>query len=190
MRAAAGWLAASALLLASPNRAPAQGLELAFRGAEVFMGTVFPTTSERGAAFGGTLWMGRAFHPRAQWGLGLQYGSADRTDGLVSVRDIVFSIDLAVPLAPRARVHPYVGVTGGLHSADALVRGTMMDPAADALADELDGYRLGGGGFAGLIAFLTETGSVGLFLDYRFVAARDLTHQMARVGIRFSVRGR
>lgn len=180
------WVFVAILLVTSAARS--QTFDLSFRGAEVYTGMIFPTHSARGATFGGTLWLGTALHPCIGWGLGLQYGSADRLDEAVAVRTIVVSIDLTRPLA-FGRLAPYIGLTGGLHSADATVTSTAADPAAEFLADDIDGYKLGGGGFAGVVLQLTDTGSVGLLLEYRLVGAPDVTFQAARAGIRFSVGG-
>lgn len=188
MRFARGWVGV-AFLLAAPAAAEGQTFDLAFRGADVFTGAIFPTRSERGAAFGGTLWLGHSLHPRALWGLGIHYGSADRADGPVAVRNIILSFDLALPLS-SGRLYPYVGLTGGLHSAEATVLSPGSDPLADFLAEDIEGYKLGGGGFGGLALGLTETHSVGILLEYRYVGAPDVSHQAARVGIRFAVGGR
>ena len=177
-------LGLSALLYALP--ASAQTFELAFGGADVYTGMIFPTRSDHGATFGGTVWLGRALHPRIAWGLGLQYASADRLDEAVTVRTIVFSVDLARPLT-SGRLVPYLGLTGGLHSADATVLSQTADPPAEILAEDIDGYKLGGGGFAGVVLQLTDTGSIGLLLEYRLVGAPDVTFQAVRGGIRFFV---
>lgn len=187
IRPIAGLLAG--LTLALPAAGRGQTFDLAFRGAEVHTGAVFPTRSERGAAFGGTLWLGTALHPRVLWGLGLGYSSADRTDGRVGVRVVAISIDLTLPIS-AGRLYPYLGATGGLLSAEAAVLGSGIDPPAEFLADDIEGYKLGGGAFAGLALQLTETGSVGLLLEYRYVGAPDVSRQAGRVGIRFSVGGR
>lgn len=177
-----------ALFSLFPRAARAQTFDLAFRGAEVYTGMIFPTRSDRGATFGGTLWLGNVLHPRIGWGIGLQYGSADRVDEAVAVRTIAFSIDLTRPLA-SGRLYPYLGLTGSLLSADATVLSPTDDPDAELLAQDIDGYKLGGGGFAGLVFQLTDTGSVGVLLEYRLVGAPDVTFQAARAGIRFSVGG-
>lgn len=180
-----------ALVALSPLAAPpasAQTFDLAFGGADVYTGLIFPTRSERGATFGASVWLGHVLHPRIAWAIGLQYGSADRLDEAVAVRTISFSLDLARRLA-AGRLYPYVGLTGSLLSADATVLSATSDPPAELLADDLDGYRLAGGGFAGLVFELTETGSVGLLLEYRLVGAPEVTYQAARAGIRFAVGG-
>lgn len=188
------WVALATFGFAAPASASGQGLDVAFRGAEVYAGAVFPTRSERGASFGATLWLGTIFHPRLLWGPGVHYATADRTDGPVAVRDIVISLDFAYPLVATGRLYPYLGVTGGVHSVEATVLTTDGDPAslafAEFLAEDIGGYKLGGGGFAGLVLLLTETGSMGLLVEYRLVGAPDVTHQEGRAGIRFSVGGR
>ena len=178
----------AAFSLIAPAAAASQTVDLVFRGADVYTGVIFPTRSERGAAFGGTLWLGTAFDTHALWGLGLQYGSADRTDGPVAVRNVIISIDLTFLLA-RGRLYPYVGVTGGLISAEATDLSSGSDPRASFLVQDIDGYKLGGGGFGGLVLGLTETQSVGLLLEYRYVGVPDVSHQSVRAGIRFSVGG-
>ncbi|MGH7544865.1 MAG: hypothetical protein ACREKI_01630 [Gemmatimonadota bacterium] len=178
----------AAAWLLTPRLADAQTFDFAFRGADVYTGLIFPTRSDRGATLGATVWLGSALHPRIGWGVGLQYGSADRVDEAVAVRTISFSIDLTRRLA-SGRLYPYLGLTGSLLSADATVLSPTSDPPAESLAEDLDGYRLGGGGFAGLGFQLTETGSVGFLLEYRLVGAPDVTYQAARAGIRFAVGG-
>lgn len=185
-RTAALALALVALRPLAPPLAHAQTFDLAFRGADVYTGLIFPTRSDRGATFGATVWLGRVLHPRIGWGIGLQYGSADRVDEAVAVRTIGFSLDLTRRLA-SGRLYPYLGLTGILLSADATVLSATSDPPAELLAEDIDGYRLGGGGFAGLVFELTETGSVGFLLEYRLVGAPDVTYQAARGGIRFAV---
>ena len=181
-------LSLAAAWLLTPRLAHAQTFDFAFRGADVYTGLIFPTRSDRGATFGATVWLGSVLHPRIGWGVGLQYGSADRVDEAVAVRTISFSIDLTRRLA-SGRLYPYIGLTGSLLSADATVLSPTSDPPAEFLAEDLDGYRLGGGGFAGLVFQLTETGSVGFLLEYRLVGAPDVTYQAVRAGIRFAVGG-
>ncbi len=180
-----------ALTLLAPTEGRAQGIDFSFRGVDVFSGVVFPTRADRGASFGAALWLGTAFHPRLRWGLALDYASADRLDAAVTVRSILFSLDFLFPLSEGGRLVPYLGATGSLHSVDTTVEEGSLSPAellaAEGVADDVAGYKLGGGGFAGLVLHLTETGSVGVLLEYRLVGAPDVTHQEARGGIRFSV---
>ncbi|MBI4513780.1 MAG: hypothetical protein HY702_06680 [Gemmatimonadetes bacterium] len=174
-----------ALSLAVAERAPAQGIELSFRGADVYAGAVFPETAQRGASFGGVAWLGRVFHPRVQWGLGLRFASADRTDARLSVRDIAFYLDLALPLLSSGWLQPYVGVTGSLDNVSA----TPEDEASEIdrfRAEGIDGYKLGAGAFAGFGFPITGTGAVGFLVEYRFVVVPKVTYQEVRAGIRLS----
>jgi hypothetical protein len=192
-RVATTVLAAVLGAIGAPKTADAQFVGLSFRGAHVYAGGVFPTASDRGASFGAVLWIGTLLDRRLPWGPAIHYSSADRTDAPVTVRDIALAIDAAYPLGSMGRIVPYLGASASLHSADARVSDAVTDPGelatAEAVAADVDGYKLGGAGFGGLVWQLTETGAVGLLAEYRFTVAPDLTRQEARVGIRFSVGG-
>lgn len=171
--------------LAAADKVPAQGIDLSFRGADVYAGPVFPEAAMPGASFGGVVWLGTAFHPSIPWGLGLRFASADRADARLSVRDVTISLDLAVPLLKSGWVRPYVGITGSLDNVSA----TPEDEASEIdrfRAEGIDGYKLGAGGFAGFGFPITGTGAVGFLVEYRFVVVPKVTYQEVRAGIRLS----
>lgn len=187
----------SVLVLAG-SAVPADGQGVKFRLLEIDMygGPVAAVSSELGVVFGTRLGFVTIGSESVRLGASLGWWTARRRRSRLDVRDVVLGLEGWRQLSPAGWLRSYFGIGADLHAVDSTLGesvpsggGSLQDLAGSDAAASLDGYRLGGSGFAGAAARLSEAGAIWLIVEYRYSAASRISNQQVRAGVRLSLSG-
>jgi hypothetical protein len=172
------------------GRLSAQVLDLRFVALDMYGGAAWPAGSETGVAFGGRLSFADLFDRFAVMGLSLDWWAAGREIGDLETRDIAGGLDFWLDLLQSRTFRPYVGIGGALHSFDTSRKdGSRFPNGGSPEAEQLDGLKFGGSGFAGLTLRLTRTGAIWVIAEYRYNLVSNLSYHEVRAGLRLAGSG-
>ncbi len=174
------WAVAIAILAAEGLGAQTLGFRLG--PIDMYGGVVLASESEPGVAFGARVGLADVFHRALLAGVELDWWTVQREDTQLELRDIIVGIAVWRELATGA-LRPFLGLGAAVHSVHASGDGGAQFLQSREAA-ELDGYRVGASGFAGLSLRLSHTGAIWVFLEYRYSAVRRVSHQELRAGVR------
>ncbi|KPK83219.1 MAG: hypothetical protein AMS25_00310 [Gemmatimonas sp. SM23_52] len=175
------WAVAIAIL--TPDGLGAQTLRFRLGPIDMHGGAVLASESEPGVAFGARVGLADVFRRALLVGVELDWWTAQRDDMQLEVRDVVVGIAVWRELASRGALRPFLGLGAAVHSVHASGEdGSGFLQSREAA--ELDGYRLGASGFAGLSMSVSHTGAIWVLLEYCYAAVRRVPHHELRAGVR------
>lgn len=174
---------AVAIAITAPDGLGAQTLGFRLGPLDMHGGAVLASQSEPGVAFGARVGLADMFRRALLAGVELDWWTAQREDLQLELRDVVAGIAVWRELARRGALRPFLGLGAAVHS----VHASGEDGAGilqSREAAELDGYRVGASGFAGLSFRLSRSGAIWVLLEYRYSAVRRVPHHELRGGVR------
>lgn len=186
--AISSWAVVAAAAL--PGRLAAQAVDIRFLGIDMYGGTVLPVDSRLGVAFGTRIGLGDLFGRGLRMGVEIDWWTAERRGAELDVRDIIGGVAFWREFDSAGWLRPFLGLSTAVHSIDTSPSDGGRVESDPALAERLDGYRLGASGYAGLTFRLTQTGAIWLVVEYRYSAISQVSNHELRAGARLTASNR
>lgn len=171
------------IAVTAPDGLAAQTFDFRLGPIDMCGGVVLAAESEPGVAFGARVGLADILGRLLLVGIELDWWTAEREESELELRDIVAGVALWRELVNRGALRPFLGLGAAMHSVHASAEGE-SELLQGSEAAELNGYRVGASGFAGLSVRLSHTGAIWMVLEYRYTTVRRVPHHELRAGAR------